>query len=98
MTAHSLAPRHIVSRVAASLLGGWAFVWGFVTLGITGLVALGMPYDEAYKLLMLIAFIVFLVAFCWSFAASSITRVWAVLTGGGAGMTAAAWWLARSLV
>lgn len=98
MTAHSLAPRHIVFRVAASLLGGWAFVWGFVTLGITGLVALGMPYDEAYKLLMLIAFIVFLAAFCWSFAASSIARVWAVLAGGGAGMTAAAWWLARSLV
>lgn len=93
----SLTPSHIVSRVAASLLGSWAFVWGFVTLGISGLVALGMPYGDAQTLLMLLAFIVFLVAFCWTFAATSIARVWAVLAGGGAVMTAVAWALTRAL-
>lgn len=88
----------IASRVTASLLGGWVFVWGFASLGIAGLVALGVPYGEARTLLMLLAFLVFLVAFCWSFAAASVVRVWVVLAGGGAVMTAAAWWLSKGLV
>lgn len=88
---------HIASRVAASLLGGWAFVWGFFTLGIAGLVALGQPYDEAYTAVRLLAFLVFLVAFCWAIAAASLTRVWAVLAGGAVLMTGAAWLLQRFL-
>lgn len=94
----SLTAGHIASRVAASLLGGWAFVWGFTTLGITALVALGMPYMEAQTLLFLLAFLLFLALFCWSFAAASLTRVWAVLAGGAALMTGAAWLLQRGLV
>lgn len=88
----------IVNRIAASLLGSWAFVWGFSTLGITGLVALGQPYDEARTAIMLLAFLVFLVAFCWTFAAARMARVWAVLGGGAMLMTGAAWLLQRSLV
>ena len=88
----------IVNRIAASLLGGWAFVWGFATLAITGLVALGQPYDEARTATMLLAFLVFLTAFCWTFAAASMARVWAVLGGGAVLMTGAAWLLQRSLV
>ena len=97
MTTNAITPHQIAARVAASLLGGWAFVWGFTNLGIAVLVAAGMPYAEANTLLMLLAFIVLLIAFCWAFAAASVVRVWAVLAGGGAVMTAAAWWLARSL-
>lgn len=89
---------HLAGRVAASLLGGWSFVWGFATLAITGLVALGQPYKEAYTATMLLAFLVFLVAFCWAFAAASLARVWGVLAGGAALMTGAAWLLQRSLV
>lgn len=59
----------VANRIAASLLGCWAFVWGFATLGITGLVAFGQSYDEARMAIMLLAFLVFLVAFCWTFAA-----------------------------
>lgn len=94
----SLTPLHIFARVTASLLGSWAFVWGFVTLCVASLVALGQSYGDAYTLAMLLAFLVFLAAFCWSFAAASVARVWAVLAGGGAAMTAVAWWLASSLV
>lgn len=90
-------PAHIVSRVAASLFGGWLFVWGFVTLAITAQVALGQPYGEAHTAAMLLAFIVFLVVFCWSFAAARLARVWAVLLGGGLLMTAAGWLLQSSL-
>lgn len=90
-------PAQILSRIAASLLGGWAFVWGFVSLAITAQVALGQPYGEAHTAAMLLAFVVFLVAFCWSFASASLVRVWAVLAGGALLMTAAAWLLQSSL-
>ena len=89
---------HIGSRIAAALLGGWTFTWGFTTLGIAGAVALGMRYGEARTLLYLLAFLVFLAAFLWSFATKRITQVWLVLAGGGGAMTGAAWWLTRSLV
>jgi apolipoprotein N-acyltransferase len=96
MAASTITPRSIASRIAASLLGGWAFVWGFSTLGITALVASGQPYEEARTATMLLAFLVFLVAFCWAFAAASVARVWATLAGGAALMTSAAWLLQRA--
>jgi hypothetical protein len=90
--------RLIVGRVAASLLGGYAFTWGFITLGIALLIAVGMPYDDAYSLTMMLAFLVFLGVFFWSFAAAGLTRIWSVLTGGGAVMTATAWVLSHFLL
>lgn len=88
----------ILSRIAASLLGGWFFVWGFSTLMITGLVTLGQPYDEAYTATMLLAFLVFLGMFLWSFTATNLTHLWVLLAGGGVTMTTAAWALQYSLV
>lgn len=88
---------HVASRVVASLLGGYLFVWGFTSLGIGALVASGMAFDEARTLLQLLAFLVFLAAFCWAFAAVRLGRVWVVLAGGGAAMSAAAWALSRAL-
>ena len=98
MASHSLNTRSVLARIAASLLGGYAFIWGLVTLGIALLVAAGMPYDEAQTLLFLLAFLVFLACFCWAFAAASVVRVWAVLAGGGAAMTGAAWLISRALL
>ncbi len=97
MATVSLSPRSILSRITASLLGGYAFIWGFVTLGIALLVAAGMPYDDAQTLLFLLAFLIFLGCFCWAFTAASLMRVWAVLAGGGAAMTSAAWLISRAL-
>ena len=96
-TRPSLAARQVVSRIAAALLGGYAFVWGVATFGITALVALGVDYGEARTTLMLLAFLVYLGAFLWAFAAASVTRVWLVLAGGGAALTAAAWAMQRLL-
>ena len=88
---------HIVSRIAAGLLGGWSFVWGCAWLGITlGLLA-GVPYLEAVQLAYLLAFLLFLGVFCWAFAAASLARVWLVLGGGGALTSLLAWALARAL-
>lgn len=88
---------HVVLRIAAALLGGYAFVWGLTTFGITALVAVGVDYDEARTTLMLLAFLVFLVVLLWAFAAASLTRVWVVLAGGGVTLTVAAWALQRFL-
>jgi hypothetical protein len=88
----------ITSRIAAAVLGGWAFTWGFVSITITGLVSLGQPYTEAHTAAMLLAFVVFLVALCWAFSGRSLWRVWAVLGGGALSMTVAAWLLQRGLL
>jgi hypothetical protein len=87
----------VVLRVAGGLLGSYAFAWGFVTLLVAALLVGGMPYDEALTLAYLLAFLVLLVVFCWSFVAASLARVWLVLAGGGAAMTAAAWLLAGTV-
>jgi hypothetical protein len=55
----------VAARVAASVLGGYAFVWGFVTAGIALLARTGMPYGEAQTALHLLAFLVYLACFCW---------------------------------
>jgi hypothetical protein len=87
----------VVARIAASLIGGYAFVWGFTTFGIALGLAAGLPYAEAQTLLYLLAFLVFLVCFCWAFTAASLVRVWAVLAGGGGVLTTAGWLLSRVL-
>jgi len=98
MTDTSPSAAEIASRVAAALLGGYGFVWGFASLGIVLGVAAGLPYEEAQTLLFLLAFLLLLAAFCWAFVAHSVARVWAVLAGGGAAMTGAAWLVQRTLL
>jgi hypothetical protein len=100
--APAIAPRRtltrlqVLSRVAASLLGGYVFVWGFITLGVAAGVTLGMRYHDAEHLFYLLAFLVFVVCFCWAFVARRIAWVWTLLGGGGVLMTAAAWLLAKA--
>ena len=97
MTSNHRSRSHVISRVAASLLGSYAFVWGFVTLGVAiGLLA-GMEYDDALSLSSWLGFLVFVTSICVAFAASSLARIWAVLGGGGALMTGAAWLLLRTV-
>jgi hypothetical protein len=91
----ALCPLPIASRVAASLLGSYAFVWGFTTLGTVLGVAAGMPFGDAQTLLYLLAFLVFVTCFCWTYVEASAARVWSVLLGGGAAMTGAGWLLSR---
>jgi hypothetical protein len=88
------APRHVLSRIGAAVLGGYGFVWGFTTLGTTSGLELGMTYGDALTAIYLLSFLVFLAAFIWAFAARSLVRAWSVLVGGGALMTGAAWLLA----
>lgn len=87
----------VVARTAAALLGGYAFCWGFVTLGITAQVAAGRDFDQAWLLVMLLVFLVYLGAFLWAFSARSLAKVWVVLLGGAAVMTFAAFLLGARL-
>lgn len=80
----------VLSRVTAALLGGYAFCWGFIALGVAGLYRLGMPFHDAEHLSSIVAFLLYLSVFLWAFAARSLPRVWTVLAGGGALMAGAA--------
>ena len=77
-------------RVAAALLGGYAFSWGFVSLGVAGMFAAGMAFHDAEHLSYILGFLVFLTAFVWAFSARSLARVWLALAGGGAAMAGVA--------
>lgn len=81
---------HVALRIAAAVLGGYAFCWGFIALGMAGLYALGMPFHDAEHLLAMLAFLLYAAVFCWAFVARSLPRVWLVLAGGGALMAGAA--------
>ncbi len=85
----------LVSRILAAVAGGYAFAWGFTSLVIALSLQQGVDYDEARKLAYLLAFLVYLAVFLWAFSAQSLLRVWLVLGGGGAAMTAAALWLVQ---
>ena len=88
---------HIASRVAASLLGSYAFVWGFVSLGSALGLRAGLEYEDALQLAVWLGFLVFVASVCAAFAATRVTRVWSLLAGGGAAMTGAAWLVLRGL-
>jgi hypothetical protein len=96
--AHPMTAVRIALRIAAGMLGGYAFTWGFIALAIGLLFAARMEFHDAEALGYIVGFIVFLVAFLWAFAARSLLRVWLVLAGGGALMAAAAWLVQRALL
>lgn len=98
MARHALTPAHIAARVTAGIFGAYAFTWGFAAAGVAALVGLGVAYHDAEMGVLMLAFLVFLGLFLWSFAAASIARVWAVLAGGAALLFTAAWALQRAIL
>lgn len=86
------------NRIIAAILGGYAFTWAITALGIAVMVAMGIDFHEAETGMSLIAFLVFLGLFLWTFAAESMIRVWLVLAGGATLMMAAALLLQNSLL
>ena len=86
------------ARVTAGIFGAYAFTWGFAAAGVAALTGLGVEYHDAEMGVLMLAFLVFLGLFLWSFAAASIARVWAVLAGGAALLFTAAWALQRAIL
>lgn len=98
MATSAVSRLNIASRIAAGVLGGYAFTWGFIALLVGTMFAAQMEFHDAEALGYILGFIVFLVVFLWAFVAASIGRVWVVLAGGGALMTGAAWLVQRALI
>lgn len=86
------------NRLVAAILGGYAFTWGFSAFAITVLVMLGVDFHEAETGISLLAFLVYLGLFFWTFATASMTRAWSVLAGGAVLMYLAATLIQSSLV
>lgn len=98
MSSSSLSYRHIASRTVVALLGGYVFTWGVIALGVALLYGAGMAFHDAEHLSYLVGLLVFLVAFLVAFAARGLGRMALVLVGGGAAMTAVAWWVQTLIV
>ncbi|WP_438971238.1 iron uptake protein [Methylophaga sp.] len=86
------------NRIIAAIVGGYAFTWAITALGIAVMVAMGINFHEAETGMSLIAFLVFLVLFLWTFAAASMIRIWLVLAGGATLMMTIAQLLQNSLL
>lgn len=87
---------HKASRVVASTAGAWALAWSFAAVGTAGFARAGLAFGEASSLATLLGLALLLVACCWAIAARSLARVWLVIAGASAAMTAIAWLLVRS--
>lgn len=96
--AKSLRWPEVTARVTAGIFGSYAFTWGFAAAGVAALVGLGVEYHDAEMGVLMLAFLVFLGLFLWSFAATSLVRVWAVLAGGAALLFTAAWAIQRAIL
>ena len=82
LRAASVSPLHLLARIAAAVLGGYGFCWGFIALCMSLMVAAGMSFHDAEHLASILGLLLFLAVFCWAFVARSLTRVWIVLAGG----------------
>lgn len=98
MSGKSLRWPEVTARVTAGVFGAYAFTWGFAAAGVAALVGLGVEYHDAEMGVLMLAFLLFLGLFLWSFTAARIARVWTVLAGGAALQFAAAWAIQRAIL
>lgn len=93
-----LSPFNIMARIGAAILGGYAFTWGLMALGVALLFTAGMEFHDAEHLGYIVGLLVYLTVFLWAFASRNLRRVWLLLVGGGALMAIAASLLQSLLV
>ena len=86
------------SRVAAALLGGYAFAWGLNALLTASLFMAGLEFHDAEFLGSSLGILAFLAVFLSAFVVRRIVRLWIVLAGGGALMAGAASWVQSLLM
>ncbi len=87
----------VIARVAAAILGGYAFAWGIVATGASLMVAAGMDFHDAEFLGSMIGVLAFLGVFLWAIAARRLRWVWLVTVVGG-GVLAATGSFVQSLL
>lgn len=84
--------------VIAAIIGGYVFTWGFVSLGVTALVYLGVDFHTAELGMFMLAIIIYTFIFLWFFSLKSRFLGWLTLFGGGALMTLAGYSLQTILL
>lgn len=90
MAVHTSFRQPVVLYVAAAVVAGYVFTWGFIALGTASLFGAGMDFHDAESLASMLGLLLFLAVFLWVFAERSVARVWLVLVGGGALMAGVA--------
>jgi hypothetical protein len=88
-------PMLAASRFAAAIVGGYLFAYGFTALATLIGFGAGLRWSEAQVLSWMLGAFAYLGAMLWGFVPRSNILAWAVLGGGGAAMSAAAWALSR---
>ena len=103
---HSLGPLLWVARIVL-LVSVVIHIWAATVLTLENKRARGAePYGVNYTIratlasrtmrltgYVVLAFVIYLVTFCWAFIAASLVLVWGVLAWGGALMALAGWWI-----
>ncbi len=81
---------HVAARVGAAVIGGYVFAWGVVSALTSALFAAKLDFHDAEFLGAVIGLLAYLAVFLWAIASRRLVRVWLVLLGGGAALTAVA--------
>ncbi|WP_372827413.1 iron uptake protein [Polaromonas sp.] len=77
------SPRtRVALRVAAAVIGGYAWTASWVALLAALLPAAGMARSDAVVLAAMLGFVIYLLVLLWGFSMRSLARLWAVLAGG----------------
>lgn len=90
MSQNTISVLHLSSRIAAAILGGYIFTWGFIAFCLTLLYACGVEFHDANSVSYIIGFLVYLIVFLWALAYQRLSYTWLVLGGGGMFMALAA--------
>jgi hypothetical protein len=79
------------ARLAAAVLGGYAFTWGFIAAAMAVLFKAGMEFHDAEFLASALGLLLFLALFLYIVASRRRpAMIWLALLGGGALLAAAA--------
>ncbi len=90
---------HFAARVAAAVLGGYAFTWGFIAAAMALLFKAGMEFHDAEFLASALGLLLFLALFlCIVASRRRLALTWLALVGGGALLAAAGSLLQASVV
>ncbi len=84
--------------ILTAIVCGYVFTWGFITLGVTGLVFIGIDFHTAEISLYMLAFIIYTIIFLWFFTFKKLWYAGVVFLSCGLLMTLAGYSLQNFLL
>ena len=98
MSAFLSFSRLYLTPVLGAFAGGYLFTWGFASVTVASLYALGSDFHAAEQTAFLLAIPLFLVMFFWLFISRRHLLSYATAFGGAALMTGTALWIQSTLL